>query len=123
MFTPYFATNQRIRRVVAGPPWAPATRPASWVSARLGRRYCGKTLRRSDTVLSDSNERWRIIAAMPHRGTWLMYQKLPHRGAPIGDNHGFASTSISSMTRTHLIRPTLLAAALAAALPALAQQT
>src|ERR1700712_3671944 len=49
MSTPYFATNQRINRVVRAPPSRPATKPANDVRARLGSKYCGSTSKRSDT--------------------------------------------------------------------------
>src|SRR5450755_1745288 len=49
MSTPYLRTNQRTSRVVVAPRSRDATRPAKAVRPRLGSRYCGRTLRRSDT--------------------------------------------------------------------------
>src|SRR5437763_9124679 len=90
MSTPYLPTNQRISRVVIEPPLAPATRPAKVVRRCLGSRYCGKTLRRSDTVQphieyqslyrADASREWFLplgTLAAPYRSETCISNKFP----------------------------------------------
>src|SRR5678816_3009857 len=62
MSTPYLRTNQRTSRVVVAPRSREATRPANAVRPRLGRTYCGRTLRRSDMRRAVAKEA-RILSA------------------------------------------------------------
>src|SRR5437763_3986823 len=75
MLTPYLPTNQRISRVVIDPPLAPATRPAKVVRRCLGSRYCGKTLRRSDTV--QPRIEYRSLYRAGASGEWFLPLGMP----------------------------------------------
>src|SRR5678816_4376289 len=70
MSTPYLRTNHRTSLVVVAPRSREATRPAKAVRPRLGKRYCGRTLRRSDTGEAGA-EKARILSSTP-RYPWPM---------------------------------------------------
>src|SRR6187399_278038 len=70
MSTPYLRTNQRTSLVVVAPRSREATRPAKAVRPRLGKRYCGRTLRRSDTGKGGAGKA-RILSTAP-RYPWPM---------------------------------------------------